>query len=548
LADAPTTQGGGGDQERSGDGRAAEATRAGRGVLYIAFAKFYFMVAGAVLELRLPTVLGTTTYGAYGVVNSLVSPFNNVLVTGTIQAVSRFSSQRPEASSAVQRAGLRMHLFIGLVLAIAFAAASPLVARLFHDAGKTGPIMLASLIVAAYSFYSVFIGTANGRREFHKQAGLDIGSATLRVFGILGLAGAGFGLYGAIGGWAAAALVILMVSTVVVGLPGRAMAGQPAQPLRPMIGFFIGVSIYLILLNFIMVADQLLLKRLSAEWFAAHGGEALAALRGHAPDWLLARMGEIDPAHAADGQVGYYRAVQTLARLSYQAIIAATFVVFPLVSRSTFDNDRAATTRYVQTTVRYSLVFATAIAIVMAANPQPMLDLPFQADYASFGWPALIALALGNVAFSLFAIAGTILNGAGLTRQAIAVAALTLVAAVAANAIVIPMFTPGRSLLLACSAATAGAMALGAAAGGFILKRKLGAFLPLASLVRVLVAAAAAAAVGHVIPFATPLGTLIEAAVVGLVFLAALIITRELGRADLDALTRVVRRRKGAGG
>jgi len=540
LADAPTTQGGGG----AGSGApVTEAVKAGRGVLYIAFAKFYFMVAGAVLELRLPTVLGTTTYGAYGVVNSLVSPFNNVLVTGTIQAVSRFASQRPDSVGEVQRTGLRMQLYTGLVLAIAFAALSPVIAGLFHDTAKTGPIMLAAVIVAAYSFYSVFIGTANGRREFHKQAGLDIGSATLRVFGILGLAGAGFGLYGAIGGWAAAAIIILLVSTVVIGLPGRA-TGQP-QELRPMIGFFIGVSVYLILLNFIMVSDQLLLKRLSAEWFAAHGADAVAALRPHAPDWLIARLGAIDPAHAADGQVGYYRAVQTLARLSYQAIIAATFVVFPLVSRSTFEQDRAATARYIRTTVRYSLIFATAIAIVMAANPAPMLDLPFQADYAAFGWPALVALSLGNVAFSLFAIAGTILNGAGLTRHAIAVAALTLVAAVTANLIVIPMFTPGRSLLFACSVATGGAMVLGATVGGLVLRRRLGAFLPLASLVRVALSAAAAAAVGRIIPFVSPIGTLIEAVVVGLVFLFGLVITRELGRADLAALTGVVRRRGG---
>jgi O-antigen/teichoic acid export membrane protein len=531
----------------SGAAQATEAVRAGRGVLYIAFAKFYFMVAGFVLEVGLRAVLGTTLYGAYGVVNSLVSPFNNVLVTGTIQSVSRFASQRPEAAAAVQRTGLRMHLYIGLVLAIAFAALAPVTASLFHDTAKTAPIMVAAVIVAAYSFYSVFVGTANGRREFHKQAGLDIGAATMRMLCILGLAGAGFGLIGAIAGWSASAIIMLLVSTVVVGLPRRGGGGHATQDLRPMIGFFVGVSVYLILLNFIMVADQLLLKRLSAEWFAAHGDSALAALQPHAPSWLMARLGEIDPAHAADGQVGYYRAVQTLARISYQAIIAATFVVFPLVSRSTFANDRGATVRYVQTTVRYSLIFATTIAIVMAANPEPILDIPFQADDASFGAPALIALALGNVAFSLFAIAGTILNGAGMTRQAIAVAVVTLIAAAAANLIVIPMFTPGRSLLLACGAATAGAMVLGAAAGGIVLHRKLGAFLPLFSLARVALSAALAMGVGRLIPFVSPLATLIEAGLVALVFLVSLVATRELGKSDLAALTRVVRRRGGGG-
>src|SRR5690606_16684567 len=224
------------------------------------------------------------------------------------------------------------------------------------------------------------------------------------------MAMAGFGLMGAIGGWAAAACAILLVSTAVVGLPRRAAADAgPSVSLRPMVGFFVSVSVYLILLNFIMVADQLLLARLSAGWFAEHGQEALDALRASLPVGALDGF-TVDPGAAADGQVGYYRAVQTLARLSYQAIIAATFVVFPLVSRSTFENDRAATARYIHTTTRYSLIFASAIAVVLAGNPQAVLDLPYPSDFAEVGWPALIALSLGNVAFSVFAITGTILN------------------------------------------------------------------------------------------------------------------------------------------
>ena len=60
------------------------------------------------------------------------------------------------------------------------------------------------------------------------------------------------------------------------------------------------------------------------------------------------------------------------------------------------------------------------------------------------GAPALAALALGNVAFAVFAIAGTILNGAGHTRDASLSAGLTLVLAVVGNWIVIPMLRPGH--------------------------------------------------------------------------------------------------------
>lgn len=523
--------------------QADEARQAGRGVIYIAFAKLYFMVAGAVIEFRLPVILANTVFGAYAVVASLVSPLNNVLITGTIQAVSKFTAQEPEKARAVQRAGLKMQLYVGLPVAAAFIALAPVFAWFFHDSEKTGPLMLAGLIVAGYAIYAVLVGTANGRRQFGKQAALDITMATLRAAGILGLAMAGFGLYGALSGWVGAVGLILIIASFVIGLPGRAKPGEEAQPMRPLLSFFLGVATYLVLLNLLMFVDQLLLKRLTTEWFHAHAAQTQSAL-DHLVGWAGLDM-TADPSELADGQVGYYRAVQNLARLSYQAIIAATFVIFPLVSRSTFAEDKDATRRYITTTMRYAFIFAAAIAVVFAANPLPLLDIPYPSDYAEVGAPALAALALGNVAFALFAIIGTILNGAGLTRPAITVAGVTLALAVVANALAIPRFDPGPDVLLACAVATGGSMVFGAVIGGVVLRKTLGAFLPIATLVRVAVAVVAALGVGRVLEMTSPLMTLVEAAAVGGSFLVVLVATRELTGRDLRAVTGVLTRKKG---
>jgi O-antigen/teichoic acid export membrane protein len=526
----------------TGTSAQSEVQAAGRGVIYIAFAKFYFMIAGFLIEVRLPAILARTVFGAYKVVSATVSPLNNVLVTGTIQAVARFTSHDAAHARAVQRSGLAMHLWIGLPLGVLFIALSPVTAWLMHDPGKTGPLMLAGLIMLGYAFYAVFVGTANGLRQFHKQAGLDVAMATLRAIGILGLASAGFGVYGALSGWVGATLVILVASTFVVGLPGKRATGAASQPLKPMIGFFFKVAVYLTLVNFLLVVDTILLKRLSTEWFMANREAAGAALAGYTPRWLEPAFAAVTPAMMADAQVGYYGAVQNLARLPYQAIIAVTFVIFPLVSRTTFAEDREATRRYVTTTMRYSLIFCTAIAVVFAANALDLLDLPYDRDYAVAGAPALVALALGTIAFSVFAIAGTILNGAGLTREATTAAAVTLGLSVLANWIAIPRFTPGKELLFACAAATSAAMAVGAAVAGALVRWRLGAFLPLATLARTLLAAAVAMGVGHVLPLHAPLLVLIEAGVVGLAFLATLVVTGELGPADLAAVRRVIRK------
>ena len=265
-----------------------------------------------------------------------------------------------------------------------------------------------------------------------------------------------------------------------------------------MIQFFVGVALYLVLFNALMFVDSILIKRLTTEYYAAHLGTLSSALATAVP-WAAPAAGyHADPSVLADVQNGYYAAVQNLARLSYQAIIAATFVVFPLVSRSTFTDDRETTRRYVEVTTRYSLIFAMAIAVVMAANPDDMLGLVYAADYAHLGGPALGALALGNVAFSMFAIAGTILNGAGKTRPAIDHRRGHARA------------RDGRQLHRDPDRRGARRRAARRRAGdqrrdarrrdrcrAWVLHRQLGAFLPVASVVRIAIATGAALAVGR---------------------------------------------------
>jgi stage V sporulation protein B len=295
-----------------------------------------------------------------------------------------------------------------------------------------------------------------------------------------------------------------------------------------------------------MFIDSILIKRLTTEYYAAELGGLGSALATALP-WAAGATGyHPDPSVLADVQNAYYAAVQNLARLPYQAIIAATFVVFPLVSRSTFTEDRETTRRYIEVTTRYSLIFAMTIAVAMAADPAGVLGLVYAPDYALLGGPALGALALGNVAFSIFAIAGTILNGAGKTLPAVVTAAVTLGLATAGNYIAIPIAAEHGLVLQVAALVTTGAMVVGAIVSGWVLRRELGAFLPIASVVRIAIATGCALALGRALRGVLPAGklvTLAGAAVVAAAFLIVLIVTRELGRRDLEAI-KVIRRKR----
>jgi hypothetical protein len=65
---------------------------------------------------------------------------------------------------------------------------------------------------------------------------------------------------------------------------------------------------------------------------------------------------------------GNYEALRTFAILPYQALLVVTFVIFPLVSRATFAADREATRAYVSQTMRYALILAGLMGIVLARD------------------------------------------------------------------------------------------------------------------------------------------------------------------------------------
>jgi stage V sporulation protein B len=494
---------------------AEQAVSAGRGVLYIAAAKLYFIIAGFAIEVGLPRLLGNVLYGGYALVAQWVSNLNGVIVTGTIQSVSRYTTADTTRADDVKAAGLRMQLYVTLPIAALYAALAPLWAWLEHDPGKTGVLALSGGIVALYALYTVFVGSANGTRQFHKQAGLDMTFATLRVGGILGAAFLGLGVVGAIGAWVAAAGAILVIAAWVVGVPRDLGAGV----VRPLVTYLGGLALYLVIMAFITSADLLLLKRLIAEQFRAAGAA--------------------DPAALADDQVGYYRVVQNLARLPYQLMIAVTFVVFPLVSRSTFEKDADKTRSYVRTTMRYSLIFAGLMGAVLAAESGPLMTLlGYAPKYAVEGGLAAAILALGHVAFALFTIAGTILNGAGRTGDAIAVAAGTLALLVVLLFVGIPHGVPGREVLAICAGATTCAMAAGAAVSGWVLWRRFGGFLGAATVARVALAATATIVAGRFLAPGGKLAALAVALACAALYLGVILVTRELGPADLAALRR----------
>jgi len=491
--------------------RADRAVEAGRGALFIGVAKVFFMLSAFVQKVLLLRIVGPAEFGIFSVVNAAVSVVNNATVQGTIQSVSKFTAEKDEQAEAVKRAGLRLQLLVGGALGIGFFLAAPLIAAKYNDPGFARWIRLVAPIPFLYSLYAVFVGSANGQRRFRLQASFDIGYSSIKTLLLLGGA-ALFGVGGAIGGFVGAAIAILVVAAVVMGLP---KPGAESFPMRRLVSFMGGIVAYTFLINLSLQYDLLLFR-----WFVA----------------------QVTEAKEANALAGFYETARNFALLPNSALLVITFVIFPLVSRSTFQEDQAATRAYVTQTLRYALILAVAMAAVLWARPRGLLELVY-GEAGAGGAAALPILVVGVVALSLLGIASAMINASGRPRVTIALVSSTLIVGTACAFALVPRQSPGPAMLRAAALAAAIGMATGFGGALFYLRARFAANPPLATVLRVAGAAALAVGVGRAVPGTGALSTLGSLALAGIVYLVVLVLAREFGPADRDKFRKILSRR-----
>jgi stage V sporulation protein B len=329
----------------------------------------------------------------------------------------------------------------------------------------------------------------------------------------------GSGVDGAAWGVVAAAVLTLGIALAIVGT-GKAGRGGPSvrQHLLFIGPLFFGQVVF----NLLLQADSLLLRRFSGEAAQAAGLTITAA----------------------DPLVGAYRATQLFSFLPYQLLIAVTFVLFPMLATAYRDADRGAVARYVRTGVRLALILAGLMVSVTSGLAGPLLRLVFGQQAAELGARAMQVLTLGFGAFALFGVLTTVLNSLKEERKSalITLAAFSLVAVLG---IAYVRGTPfGEELLWRMAVSTSAGLLLATLLAAYAVKRVAGAVLSPLSLGRVLIAMTLAIGVAHLLPAPGKIVTLVYAAVVASVYVATLVVLKELGREDVATVRAVVRRRR----
>lgn len=397
--------------DESAESEVDTAQKTGRGFLIITAAKVWFMITSAVIQLGLPIFFGSAEkFGVFKIVTESISLINMVMITGTLQAVSKLVSEQPARARRIVDRAVKLQFALGVPIAGLYALGSPWIAASFNDSSLTPLIRLSSLIIAFYAFYAIFVGYLNGVKEFVRQASLDMTFATLKMIGIVGLVLLGFGVGGAIAGFVGASAIICGISAVMAFLVMRSRdelvvepeaEGEPTSTKR-ILGYLVSVMLFNFALNGLMRVDLFVLKSVAAD--APANLEAASAIFSTISNKFS----------------GFYGAVLNIARIPYQGVIAVTFVIFPLISESTFQEDLERTRSYIRDTLRYCLLLIAPLGFALAFNADSIIGALYSPEYQTAA-VALAILAVAVVFFAMLYVATTIIVGSGHPMHAVAI-------------------------------------------------------------------------------------------------------------------------------
>jgi stage V sporulation protein B len=243
---------------------------------------------------------------------------------------------------------------------------------------------------------------------------------------------------------------------------------------------------------------------------------------------------------AVKAWVAIYKECQTFAFLPYQLLFSVTLILFPMLARARAEGDEDAVRAYVARGSRLAAIFGGLLVCVIVAMPESMLSFAYGAADAARGADVLRVMALAQGAFTMLGIATTVLTSLGRERSAAVITLGAVVAVTLSCAILVPGAPFGHAQLVRSAEATGAAMVVSLIVAGGIVRARARAFVPLATGVRVGLALAVCTAMGFAMPrfgrLVTPGVALAIAAVYGVL----LVVTGEIGPADL-ALVRAIR-------
>jgi stage V sporulation protein B len=332
------------------------------------------LVGAYATHVTLARLLGAADYGNYGVLLNAVSTAAMLLTAGLPEAIAKLAAERPDAALDIARRGIRMQAWQSLLLAAAYAALSPVIARLLRDPPLAPYIAASAACIPSLALIAVAQGTFNGQRRFVAQALLVAGSALARCVAVIGL-GLGFRLPGAVAGLVAAPLV-----AATFAVPGlRPWISDGKSDAKALTEFARPVVVFTVALALLMNLDLFAVKALGLD-----------------PDSL-----------------GHYTAGATVAKMPYLALSAMGVVLLPVLSSASANNQEAR--ELLRSSFRVLFLGSLLIAASLIPLSRSILGFLYGSAYTGASLPLALLFVSGTL-FTLFFVVSYALYGVGRPR------------------------------------------------------------------------------------------------------------------------------------
>jgi len=385
-----------------------KSTSLSKGAIYIIMSTLFSSLTGYILYFILARILGPESFGIYGVVIGMVTIIDKVMLTGVQQSVSKFISEKEESADLIKKKFLKVIFFSSLIIVSIYFLISKYIALLLNDISLKPYIQVSAFIIIPYCLYGVLQGYLNGLRFFRRQALIRIVYALIRFIMILLFVMLGFSVMGAIWGFALAVLLSFLLNSLLVGF-GNKGNKEDVPSFKRIIRFMAPLISITVVISVLVSIGLFFVKALS-------------------------------PSALSNIYAGYFTAANSIAQIPYMLLAAFSIVLFPAISKATFNNNIERIANYIKQGLRYSLIFSVFIAVLISSTSSELISLLYGKTYLPAA-NTLSFLVFGFLLLLMLLVLTTIISSTGKPLHSTIIVLIAFIFAITLNSILVPIYS-----------------------------------------------------------------------------------------------------------
>lgn len=376
-----------------------------KSALWVTISEIIFNLSGYIIHSFVGRILGPADYGRYGLVVTLTTMVIILIGNGIPTAMSKYISEifennAPLVKKIKKQTILLQTILIGSITVLFFVSA-PLISKILGDPSLTKLFRISTLIIPAFAMASFYFSYYTGLHKFNIQSILKTLRSIIKVVAIISLAYF-YKVEGSIIGYVAAPFLVFVVAFFIdklyidPRLKEKIKTSEEKNPdfdCKKLVNYAWQVIVFFLAYELFISIDLYLVKGILKD------------------DYLT----------------GIYNAALTVGRIPYYIFYALTVILLPVVSKSTFENNKEKTREIIGQSLRFMIILLVPSVILMAQFSIPIIKIFFSTKYIDAALPMEI-LVYGVGFLTIFYVMSFVMNGAGKTKIPMIISAVGVVA------------------------------------------------------------------------------------------------------------------------